>query len=358
MKIASVILAGGAGTRLWPLSREDKPKQFHDLTGEGTLLESTIKRLEPLNPDICVIATSGRYEQMSKDELKNAGADGTVLIEPRPRNTAAAILYSAVYLSRLYDDSIMIVLPADHYIKRKAEFADILKLAVAEAMDNSLVTLGIKPTYPETGYGYIRAVKGKGKILKVDRFIEKPDRETAEKYLAEGNYFWNGGIFIWKTSVIMKYFSSLMPELFAAFSPLMALSADDIISGSNNAASLRTKIFSSIESVSIDKGIMEKAGSTKVIPSDIGWTDLGSWNSIDEIIDPDTDNNRAPDRQNSVFISSENCSVFSESGRIALVGVKNLVVVKSNGSILIMDKDSSQKVREVVEIVNRMDLDK
>jgi mannose-1-phosphate guanylyltransferase len=352
MKIAPVILAGGAGTRLWPLSREDKPKQFHDLTGEGTLLESTINRLLPLNPDICVIATSGAYEQMSKSEIKKTGIKGKVLIEPIPKNTAPAIFYSALYLSKMFDESIMIVLPADHYIKRNDIFIETINIAIKEAEKGCLVTLGIKPVFPETGYGYIKAGKGNGNVLKVDSFVEKPDRNTAEKYLLDGNYFWNAGMFIWRTSEILNCFKELMPELYNAFLPLMELNAEKIASNrSKKSCTLKEKIFTSIKAISIDNGVMEKAMNKVVIPADFGWTDLGSWNSIDEILMPDECNNRCPGKAKPVFVSSNNCSVFSEDKTIALVGVDNLVVVESGNNILVINKNSNQEVRKVVDII-------
>jgi mannose-1-phosphate guanylyltransferase len=351
MKIAPVILAGGAGTRLWPLSREDKPKQFHDLTGEGTLLEATINRLLPLNPDICIIATSGRYEGMSKDEIKKIGIKGKVLIEPSPKNTAPAILFSALYLSKLFDESIMIVLPADHYIKRSEIFIKTIKSAIREANKDCLVTIGIKPEFPETGYGYIKAGKGSGNVLRVESFVEKPDRNTAEKYLKKGDYFWNAGMFIWKTSVILKSFKELMPDLYNSFMPLMELNADKIALNKGKIRTIKEKIFSSIDAISIDYGIMEKAENKVVIPADFGWTDLGSWNSIDEIIMPDECNNRCPGKANSIFVSSNNCSVFSEGKTIALVGVENLVVVESGNNILVINKNNNQDVRKVVDII-------
>jgi mannose-1-phosphate guanylyltransferase len=351
MKIAPVILAGGAGTRLWPLSREDKPKQFHDLTGEGTLLEATIKRLLPLDPDICIIATSGRYDSMSKSEIKKTGIKGRVLIEPAPKNTAPAILFSAIYLSKVFDESTMIVLPADHYIKRSDIFIETIKTAIKEAEKGSLVTIGIKPSFPETGYGYIKAI-GSGNVLKVESFVEKPDRRIAERYLQEGNYFWNAGMFIWKTSVILNCFKELMPDLYNSFLPLMKLSGEKITSKKDKkTADLKEKIFSSITPVSVDYGIMEKAGNKVVIPADFGWTDLGSWNSIDEIIKPDQCSNRCQSDANHIFVSSNNCSVFSEGKTIALVGVDNLVVVESGSNILVINKNSNQEVRKVVEIV-------
>lgn len=354
MKIAAVIMAGGAGTRLWPLSREEMPKQFHNITGEGSLLEETIKRLIPLNTGLFLVATARKYRDLSLEELKKCGIEGRVLAEPRPRNTAAAILYSSVLLSKIFDDSIMIVLPADHHISKKDVFLDVLKLAVKEAQKDNLVTLGIKPSYPETGYGYIKAVQKNGDILPVEKFVEKPDIETAKNYITEGNYFWNSGIFIWKTSVIMEHFKEFMPHHYSAFRHLMKYSATEIENDSDEIWKIKEEIFSSIDSISIDYGILEKAVKRSVIPCEIGWTDLGSWNSIDDILDPDENSNRTPAADNAIFVSSKNCSVFSEKKRIALVGVNNLVVVESGDSILVMDKNNNQEVRKVVDIIKNI----
>jgi mannose-1-phosphate guanylyltransferase len=356
--IVPVVLAGGAGTRLWPLSREEKPKQFHNLSGEGTLLEQTIKRLIPLNPQICLIVTAGRYEKDSRAELSKAGIQGIILAEPRPRNTAPAILYAATYLSKLYDDSIMIVLPADHYIRKNEEFLDVLRAAIEQASLNKLVTIGLKPTYPETGYGYIKAIEGNGRALPVDMFVEKPNLETAKKYILEGNYFWNSGIFVWKTSTILENFKKLMPSYLNAFEPLRKMAPGEIESSDADSMAVKDRIFSLVDPVSIDYGIMEKAEERMVIPGNFGWGDLGSWNSIDDILSSDENMNRSPERDRVIFIDSKNCSVFTESRNIALVGLSNIVVVESGSDILIMDKNSSQKVRQVVEIVRKKESQK
>ena len=353
MKIIPVILAGGAGTRLWPLSREEKPKQFHNLSGEGTLLEQTIRRLATLQPDICLVVTARKYEEASLAEFAKIGIRGKILSEPRPRNTAAAILYAATYLSKLYDDSIMIVLPADHYIKRNDIFIEILRRSVAHAESDKLVTIGLKPTYPETGYGYIKAIEGNGDALPIDMFVEKPNIETAKRYLLEGNYFWNSGIFIWKTSAILKNFARLMPSHHKAFEPLRALSAAELESNDEPVWGIKESVFASIESISIDYGVMEKADERVVIPGDFGWGDLGSWASIDDILSPDQNLNRSPDPDKALFVGSRNCSVFTEGRRIAVVGVSNLVVVESGNDVLVMDKNSSQRVREVVDLIKK-----
>jgi mannose-1-phosphate guanylyltransferase len=353
MKVIPVILAGGAGTRLWPLSRDEKPKQFHNLSGDGTLLEETIRRLLQLDPEQIVIVTSKKHLGLSHEELGKFTVPGTVLAEPRPRNTAAALLYAALYLKKLSDDSIMISLPADHHILNTAEFTRILREAIKQAGDNRLVTIGIKPTYPETGYGYIKAVKGTGPVLPIDTFVEKPDIDRARQYFESGNYFWNSGIFIWKTSVVIEQFRKLLPAHFEAFGPLASLEPKEMASNDGPAWEIKKKIFDTVESVSIDYGIMERAENRVVIPGDFGWTDLGSWKSIDDILPADGNGNRSPEKDRALFLNSKDCSVFTENRRISVVGLADVIVVEADGEILVINKDSAQDVKKIVEMVKR-----
>ena len=351
MKIAPVIMAGGAGTRLWPLSRDDKPKQFHNLSGKGTLLEETISRLLPLEPDGCVIVTSHKYVDMSVADSAKAGLRATVLAEPQPKNTSAAILYAAAYLNALYDDSVMIVLPADHHIRDGAAFAYVLSLGIREAENGKLVTIGIQPDYPETGYGYIKASVSGGDVLEVERFVEKPDAATAAQYIADGTYYWNAGIFLWKTSVILDAFKKYLPEMFAVFGELISMPAEKICSMSDEITRKKVLIFEKAESISVDYGILEKAANRVVIPADLGWVDLGSWKSIDGILKPDAFGNRTPEPDKTFFVNSRNCSAFSEGSRISVVGLENVIVVQAGNDILIVDKDASQDVRKLANVV-------
>ncbi len=353
MNVIPVILAGGAGTRLWPLSRDEKPKQFHNLSGAGTLLEETIKRMLPLDPEHLVIVTSKKHEGLSRDEIGKFKLNSTVLSEPRPRNTAAALLYAALYLEKLFDDSIMISLPADHHIKNTDEFTRILQEGIRQAEHDRLVTIGIKPTYPETGYGYIKAKAGAGPVYPIDTFVEKPDIERARQYFESGNYFWNSGIFVWKTSIILEQYRKLLPEQLAGFKPLSGLDSREIASNDGRPWEIKKQVFDSVESVSVDFGIMERAENRVVIPGDFGWTDLGSWKSIDEILPPDGDCNRSPEKEMAIFLNSDNCSVFTENSRISVVGLSNIVVVQAGGEILVINKDSSQDVKIIAGMVTK-----
>jgi len=351
--IIPVIMAGGAGTRLWPMSTEDKPKQFHNMSGHGTLLEETINRLKPVSPEEIVIVTARKYEGLSLAEIKKSGLNGTILSEPKPKNTAAAVLYAAMFLKKKYGDPVMVVLPADHFIKDISGFTTVIEKAVSLAEKGSLATIGVKPEYPETGYGYIKGTKLADGASVVEKFVEKPGFETAKEYVADGNYYWNSGIFVWKASVIIERFRELLPEMYAEFMKFDSLSHEEIASNSPEVWALKEKIFSSIESVSIDNGILENSGNRMVIPAEFGWADLGSWKAADDILDPDDCCNRTQSPENSIFVKSEDCTVLSEGMRIAVVGVSNIVVVQSGNDILVINKDSSQDVRAVVDIIRK-----
>jgi len=355
MKIIPVIMAGGAGTRLWPLSRDAKPKQFHALSGRGTLLGETIVRLLPVKPDRFVIVTAHKYETLTREEITRNGIDGVILSEPMPRNTAAAVLYAAVYLDKLFnDDSIMVVLPADHHIRNSKEFTKVLKLGIQEAKKDQLVTIGIDPDYPETGYGYIKSNGGRDQeILQVEKFVEKPNLATAKEYLSEGNYFWNSGIFVWKTSAILQAFHELMADHVKAFTPLQKMTHETIESTDPGVWEIKQQVFNSLESISIDYGILENATNRVMIPARIGWADLGSWKSIDDILEADGDGNRTPTPERAIFVKSSNCSVYTEGRRVSVVGLSDVVVVETDDEILVIHKDSSQDVREVVNIVKK-----
>lgn len=354
MKNISVIMAGGAGTRLWPLSSDERPKQFLNLSGNGTLLGETISRMLPFSPDRVVIVTAKRYESLSAYELKNLSVTGTVLCEPVPRNTAAAVLYAALYLESAYGDAMMTVLPADHFIKDSAEFERIIKSAVHAAESGALVTIGVKPGYPETGYGYIKSGENTGDgVFKVERFVEKPDVKLAEEYIRSGGYYWNSGIFVWKVSSIINEFQKQLPGHLDAFAELRRMKSGLIETDSIDIWNIKTAVFNSIPSLSIDNAILEKSSSALVIPAEFGWADLGSWKAVDDMLPPDSSNNRTPDPDRAVFHKSENCSVFTEDSRVSIIGLEGVTVVQSGREILVVRKEVSQDVKAAAEIARK-----
>jgi mannose-1-phosphate guanylyltransferase len=348
MNIIPVIMAGGAGTRLWPMSRKEKPKQFLNLSGKGTLFGETVKRLLPLEPEEIVVVTSRDYSDLTREEFRNINIPATVLAEPAAKNTAAAILFASRYIEKKFSDSIMIVLPADHYISDEDSFREDLNRAIGAAQKGSLVTLGIKPTYGETGYGYIKS-HGAGEVLDVDAFVEKPDEETADLYVKSGNYLWNSGIFIWKTETIMREFLSHMKPHVDSFSMLKDFTHDEIAGSSDDVIGVIDSIFQSLESISIDVGVLEKAQGIKMIPGDFGWKDLGSWKSIDDILESDEQLNRTPVPQQVLFEESTNTSVFAESSKVAVIGLENVTVIQAGDNILVINKDQSQLAKKASE---------
>jgi mannose-1-phosphate guanylyltransferase len=290
---------------------------------------------------------------MTELNLLESGISGTVLCEPLPKNTAAAIMYAAVYIKKAFEDAVMIVLPSDHYITDSEKYIETLTGAVDEAANDSLITIGIKPTYPETGYGYIKALEEEtGAIRKVERFVEKPDYDTAKTYCESGKYFWNSGIFVWKTSTVSTAIKEYLPEMFFSFEQLASCSTEDVASNSEEMLKLKTELFTSLKSISIDYGIMELAKNRIVIPAEFGWHDLGSWQSIDAILACDSNENRTPQTDKAIFLNSHNCSAFSENSRISLVGVENIIAVQAGNDILIINKQNSQDVRKIVEMIN------
>ncbi len=352
--IVPVIMAGGAGTRLWPMSNEEKPKQFHNLSGRGTLLHETIERLKPLNPKEIIIVTSKRYEELSKAEIEASGLEGTVLSEPEPKNTSAAVLYSAIYLNKKYENPTMIMLPADHYIKNTTAFTELISQAAELAKEKALVTIGVRPTYAETGYGYIKALAADSH--EVEQFVEKPNREKAEEYFKSGLFYWNSGIFCWETETVLKEIEKQLPQLYREFTPLGEKNHEEIASNDSDLWELKKEIFQRIESISIDYGILENASKRMVIPGDFGWADLGSWASMDDILAPDENGNRSSNGEKSIFVKTEGSSVFSEKSNVALLGVKDIVVVQEGENILVIAKDKAQEVREVVEEIKNRNL--
>lgn len=357
MKLNALIMAGGEGKRFWPLSKKSIPKQFLSLVGEKSLIRQTVDRILPLIPiERIYIVTGDIYADLTLEHIPELPAQNLIL-EPNGKNTAPCIAYSSVKINEINPDSVTVVLPADHVIGDDQEFRNALSFA-AEVADKELdsgeyplITLGITPTTPETGYGYIKETGTKilssdnYSAYKVDKFIEKPDLETALSFLDQGGYYWNSGIFVWKNSSIISAFLDIIPK--------WQSSLDDISNnlGGQSEKDSVSKFYGSLTPGSIDKLILEHSQNTLVVPISFPWSDVGSWSALDQYLRKDDSENVI--RGRAVSIDSSNCLVYGTEKLIALVGVEDLVVVESEDSILVLKKDKSQDVKKVVEEINK-----
>jgi len=352
----AVILAGGSGTRFWPLSRHRRPKQMIPLLGGKTTLEATIERLSSLTDDSRIMVITNKDQAPDvKQLLAPRFSRARIIAEPVGRNTAPAIALGAKLLAMDQGmGTTMMVFPADHYITNLPEFIRSLELAAAAAQKGWLVTLGIAPTRPETGYGYIQAgdviepeeKSASGETHKVSRFVEKPDVKRAAEYLASGNYFWNSGIFIWRVDVILAEIARHLPAVAAC---LQRFSQDCQDLGFEEALAA---YFAEVESISIDYGVLEKSSRVAVVPGRFSWSDLGSWDALDELnLQLQTESGEEKSTAAMLF-SAENNTIFS-SKATALIEVDNLLVVDTEDALLICKKGSSQRVKEVVELLRR-----
>jgi mannose-1-phosphate guanylyltransferase len=351
-----VIMAGGSGTRFWPLSRTKTPKQLMSVFGGKSMLQRTVERVLPLNPERIMIVTN--VEQSAETarqlcEYRQCPVD--IVAEPVGRNTAPAIALAAAIIGHHDPAATMLVLPADHYIRNEAEFCRVATVAAEAASSGSLVTLGIEPTRPETGYGYIEAAPAKSdnSAQPVKRFVEKPDLAKALEFLAAGNFFWNSGMFIWTVAAIQRELSRQMPGLAAALSGLQ-FTADswqlDILKPQIEA------IYPALKGESIDYGVMERAEAVTVIPASFGWSDVGSWSALPEVIAADYDGNVAINTDGLIAIDARDSLVYGGGKLTALIGVENLIVVDTPDALLVCHTDRAQDVKKVVESLQQQGL--
>ncbi|MDZ4202915.1 MAG: mannose-1-phosphate guanylyltransferase/mannose-6-phosphate isomerase [Gallionella sp.] len=355
----AVILAGGSGSRLWPLSRQHLPKQFLALDGVSSLLQTTIDRLSPTIASGNVLIVT--QETHAKGEAYHALLPYQALYEPVGRNTAPAIALAAAYLARNGEDPIMVVLPADHIIKDEVQFRAHLDDAIRAAQSGKLVTFGIQPTRPDTGFGYIKA-KGPSEvtesslspssvlappscILEVERFTEKPDLATAERFLEEGGYYWNSGMFVWRASVILAEIKRFLPGVQNIL--------DTILEATRQGANFQQAVeehFSAMPSISIDYGVLERSDRVSLIPCDIGWNDVGSWQAVHEISSKDAEGNAL--QGNVIAVDCKNSLIRAEKRLVAAIGVEDLCVIETADAVLIAKSDQTQRVREVVDALH------
>jgi len=346
----AVIMAGGSGTRFWPLSREKMPKQLLKIGGIDTLIQETVGRVLPLIPkeNIFVVTNHGLADDI--DRQLSARFDGSwsanMIVEPEARNTAPALGLAALHLRRINPDAIMVVLSADHSIRKTEEFLRLIKTAGAAAQMDYLVTLGIKPNRPETGFGYIKAGKqcegqATAGVRTVEAFVEKPNLETAKEYLKQGSYYWNSGMFVWKTSTFLEEIKKLQPALYQGLMEIQ----ESI--GSEKESAVVAQVFKKLESISIDYAIMEKTGRAAVIPADIEWSDVGSWSALDEVSDRDASGNIISG--NVIDFGSRDSIVYAEKRLVATIGLNDIIVVDTPDATLVCSKEKAQEVKKVVE---------
>lgn len=345
----AVILAGGSGTRFWPLSREMTPKQLLRVFGDSTMIQQTVTRLNNSIPvENIYIVTGERYAFDIKNQVLDVcGSDRfNMLIEPEGRNTAPAIGLAAIYIKKRSPDAVMAVMPSDHVILKKDAFQEVLEKAENLALKGYLTTIGIIPYRPETGFGYIKkgASLSRSKDLqgfKVECFVEKPDKKQASEYINSGNYLWNSGIFVWRAVDILREIRRHLPDLYRGLAEI------EKVIGKKNEKDILNSVFKRFKPVSIDYGVMEKASKVAVLPADIGWSDVGTWRALDDIAVKDKSGNIITG--NVIDISSKNTIVFAGKRLIATVGLENIVVVDTPDATLICSKNNTQDVRKVVD---------
>lgn len=342
----AVIMAGGRGTRFWPLSREERPKQLLPITGSEPLIRITVDRILPLIPPEKVLVVTGVSHLEEVKTLLPDLPPENILAEPVGRNTAPCVGLAAHFIHRRDPEGIMAVLPADHVIAKTAQFRSLIKTASNLVKSRKvMVTLGITPTHPETGYGYLEAgplvAEPDGvKVYTVARFHEKPDLDKAQEYYLSEKYYWNSGMFIWRADTILSYLRELLPDLARDLEKLsLAIDRPDFIS-------VMEEMYPELEAVSIDYGVMEKAADVLVIPADIGWSDVGSWTSAAQFW-PTVDGNVS--WGDCLFIDSSGCVIYNPERHVTLIGVDDLVVVDTADALLICPKDRDQDIKEAVE---------
>jgi mannose-1-phosphate guanylyltransferase/mannose-6-phosphate isomerase len=348
----AVILAGGWGERLWPMSTRERPKQLLRLSGASTLVGETLRRIAPVvSLDTALVMTSASLRGRMSEELGQIPPE-RIIGEPVGRNTAPAIALAAKLLSRDDADALMIVLPADHVVENATAFRQAIGVAVdAAERERALVTLGITPTRPETEYGYMRA-GGPASIdgaFSVEAFEEKPDLENAEAYLSRGGYYWNSGMFIWRADVFLREVERHLPDIADALASVTCAPGDDDfyedIAG----------FYDSVEAISVDYGVMERADRVLVIPADIGWDDVGAWPAVARIWPGDPDGNTV--RGDAVVLDCTDSVVLSEEGVVAVLGMDDVVVVRTGEATLVCPKRRARDVRRVVEALRLRDDD-
>ncbi len=352
--IYAVIMAGGVGSRFWPRSREKNPKQLLEIVGEGSMIQHTVRRIKPLVEEKNIFVVTNKLQKNAiVKQLPNIPVEN-IIVEPVGRNTAPCIGLAALFIERLDPKGTMIVLPADHIIANEEEFLRVLNVSSTVAqITSALVTIGIQPTHPETGYGYIQ-VKDKAEetasvniagVYEVKTFAEKPNYATAIKFLESGDFYWNSGMFIWRADVILSEIQKNLPELFTQLMNLQDSIGTPLFDHNLE------QTYGEVRGISIDYGVMEKASRVYVVKGDFGWNDLGSWDEVNRISPKDETGNYLNGKI--LQVNSKNSYVHTADKLVALVGVEDLIVINTPDALLICKKGVSQDVKEIVDSLRR-----
>ena len=351
-----VIMAGGSGTRFWPLSRETKPKQFLNIIGQNPLVEETFLRISSLAEEERVYVVINRaHRELTREIFKDSGIQ--ILEEPYGRNTAPCIGLAAIHIKRRWGDTPMAVLPADHFIRDGDLFRTTLRAGIALSQGGGIVTIGIPPVKPETGYGYIKqgrrcdSITGQ-EVFEVDHFVEKPDEKKALFYMREGNYLWNSGIFIFRTDVFLNEVRNYLPNLYRGL-----VEIDGVLDGDRYQTTLE-RVYSNLESISMDYGIMERTSQPiYTITGNFGWSDVGSWQALFELKDDQKDANGNMVEGLATIIDSRDSFIINRSEKlVALLGANQILVVNTPDALLVADLNRSQEVRAIAEAIKQKGL--
>lgn len=338
--LCSLIMAGGKGTRFWPLSTEEKPKQFLNLVGEYTMIQMTVNRILPIIPmERIFVCTGEKYVNYIKEQLPDL-PERNIIIESEGRNTAPCIALASMIIKKYYKDTSILVLPSDHLIEKEDEFRKIV-LEGNEFLNNnsnSIITLGIKPNRAETGYGYIKINnKGNNKIKKVEKFVEKPDGDTAKIYIEDGDYLWNSGMFLWKADFIISEIKRCIPQTYEALHELEHIS-DEKLQGFIN------ENYKNTDNISIDYAVLEKSKKIYVIPSNIGWDDIGTWKAVERYKEKDLNDNIVTD--NVKIIKSRSNMIVNNQKKVVLIGIEDVMTLETEDSIFIVNKKYMDNLRD------------
>lgn len=347
--LCALIMAGGKGTRFWPLSTEEKPKQFLNLIGSETMIQMTINRIKPIIPIERIFVCTGEiYVDLVKEQLPEL-PDRNIIVEPEGRNTTPCIALSSFVINRYYKNSTMVVLPSDHLINNEEEFRRIILEAnnFIENNKNAIITLGMEPSRAETGYGYIKCSENKTKsikseVIKVEKFVEKPNKELAIEYVSSGNYLWNGGMFIWTVENILSEISKYSPNTFEALNKIEEVEEEQL-------QDLINKEYRNTEAISIDYAVLEKSEEVYVIPSDFGWDDIGSWEAIERYKEKDELGNVVIGQATS--LKGNNNLLVSSNHKVIVEGLSDIYVIENDGKIIVGQKSNVVNVKELKNIV-------